>query len=82
MKWLDPAEQALLRVLNRGPGMFTKNDLEPMRSLVKRGLLTEKRARCPNCGLHDVLSTSLTERGKIACMILDVLARSPPSLLT
>jgi hypothetical protein len=81
MKWLDRHEETLLGVLKSGPGMFTKRDMDAMRSLVVRGLLVERRARCPNCGMHDVTSVSLTERGKIACLILDVLRQRPNLLM-
>jgi hypothetical protein len=80
MKWLDPQEQTLLAILRRGPGMFTKNDMPAMQALVKRGLLNEHKSRCPNCGMHDVISVRLTDRGKLACLILDTL-RQKPNLL-
>jgi len=70
----------LLRALRAGPGTFTKEDMPAMRSLVARGCLSERRRRCPACGLHDVLAVTLTDRGKLAVLILDVL-RQQPNLL-
>lgn len=76
MKWLRPSEARLLHRM-RGGGYYTKREMPVMERLVARGILQKTQKMCPNCGMHYVWATSLTERGKIAVMILDVLRQQP-----
>lgn len=57
--------------------MFSKEDMPALDKLIARGLVSESQKPCPNCGWHMVRSVQFTERGKIACLILDYLYRKP-----
>jgi hypothetical protein len=76
MKWLDHEEENLLRrVKNKFP--FFKEDGEAIRRLTARGIFNSQEILCPRCGRHPSFTVSFTDRGKLACLILDVLAQKP-----
>ena len=80
MKWLTPEEEQLIRGVAGQARSFTVWDIPIARGLVTRGLLSEGRKLCSNCGMHDVMIVKLTDRGKIAHLISNVL-RHQPNLL-
>jgi hypothetical protein len=76
MKWLEPDEENLLRRVKKKYPFF-KEDSDAIRRLTARGIFTSQEILCPRCGQHPSFVVSFTERGKIACLILDVLAQKP-----
>lgn len=80
MKWLRPGEARLLHRITHERGYFTKREMPAVDRLVARGILKKDQKICPNCGMHYVWTTQLTERGKIAVMILEVLSHKPDLL--
>jgi hypothetical protein len=76
MRGFLPDELALFAWLNVSQ-TYPKSQDHIAERLVKRGLFTSEMIHCPCCGRHDTRVIRLTERGKFAQKIIDVLKRMP-----
>lgn len=78
MKWLTPEEETFVRKLRaRSESSFYIEDKTAVDSLRARGVLSARNVVCSGCGQHDVTAVRFNERGKLVCLILDVIAQKP-----
>lgn len=78
MKWLTPEEEVFVRKLRaRTESQFYIEDKSAVDSLRARGVLAARQVLCSGCGKHDVTAVRFNERGKLVCLILDVMGRTP-----